>query len=250
MAYQGVFLLRAIQNQFQAARHRLTRRNEWRSALWGPAEGCTVSWRRATAGTPGAGLKRVALGAPGSQAKPYEGRALSRLGAASQQGGRARDRARPHPEALDPRGARGRGAAASLRDAGATHRHAVPGEPAGGPAAPRLPRMRAPSRAGPHGAGAPVAGNPLHLLPPLRSGTPISIRARPREAALRPAQWPVTLHVGKGGATEAVVQELKERVRRRRVVKARLLPNLEGFESLGEFCMDLARRSGVRLFEV
>lgn len=57
-----------------------------------------------------------------------------------------------------------------------------------------------------------------------------------------------TVHVGKEGVTEALVQEIERQIKTRKVVKVRILTSLEGDRR--RLAEDLARRSESVLIEV
>lgn len=59
-----------------------------------------------------------------------------------------------------------------------------------------------------------------------------------------------TLQVGHGGATDAIVAELREQVKRRKVVKAKRLRSADVAGAEKEFWSALAQKAGVRLLEV
>ncbi len=58
---------------------------------------------------------------------------------------------------------------------------------------------------------------------------------------------PVTLHVGKNGITEALIDELKEQIRTKRIVKVKMLRSSGDRKKLGA---ELAERTGAELVEV
>lgn len=64
------------------------------------------------------------------------------------------------------------------------------------------------------------------------------------------SQLPVTLQMGKQGLTESLVVELREQVRRRKVVRARLLKTAREIGGAQNLAAEWAERSGVRLIEV
>ncbi len=61
-------------------------------------------------------------------------------------------------------------------------------------------------------------------------------RAKAKEAQ----KIDVTVHVGKGGVTDALLEELNAQLRNRKLVKVRLLPSSEGgkemAEAIGDAC--------------
>lgn len=59
-----------------------------------------------------------------------------------------------------------------------------------------------------------------------------------------------TLRIGQRGATDTVVAEVREQIRRKKIIKVKRLKTtaIEGSEK--EFWQDLAKRAGVRLLEV
>ena len=61
---------------------------------------------------------------------------------------------------------------------------------------------------------------------------------------------PVTVQLGHEGATDAIVVELREQVKRRKVVKAKHLRTTETGASEKEFWQALAARANVRLLDV
>lgn len=67
---------------------------------------------------------------------------------------------------------------------------------------------------------------------------------------MKPSQVESTLHLGKGGATEAWIQELREQARRRKLVKVRLLRNSKEGKTPKDIAEVLARRSGLDLVDV
>lgn len=58
---------------------------------------------------------------------------------------------------------------------------------------------------------------------------------------------PVTLHVGKNGITYSLIEELREQIRTKRVVKVKMLRSSGGRK---EVAAELAERTGAELVEV
>lgn len=57
-----------------------------------------------------------------------------------------------------------------------------------------------------------------------------------------------TIHVGKDGVTEGLIEEVKLQIRKNKLVKIRLLPSAEG--SRDEISSDIASKSSSRLVEI
>ncbi|MDD1769902.1 MAG: YhbY family RNA-binding protein [Methanomassiliicoccales archaeon] len=57
-----------------------------------------------------------------------------------------------------------------------------------------------------------------------------------------------TVHVGKGGLTDSIVEEVKNQVKKNKLVKVRLLASSS--QEKHELAEELATRAGVRLLEV
>jgi RNA-binding protein len=57
-----------------------------------------------------------------------------------------------------------------------------------------------------------------------------------------------TVHVGKEGVTDTLIEEIEKQVKTRKVVKVRLLPSVE--EERKQVAAELAERSGSVLIEV
>lgn len=67
---------------------------------------------------------------------------------------------------------------------------------------------------------------------------------------MTPSQLPVTLQLGKDGATEAFLAELREQVRRRKVVKVRLLKTAREAGSRRALADGIAQTLGIRVVDV
>jgi len=58
---------------------------------------------------------------------------------------------------------------------------------------------------------------------------------------------PVTLHVGKSGITDSLIEELKEQIRRKKLVKVRML-RTSG--NRADVAAELAEKAGAEIVEV
>ena len=69
-----------------------------------------------------------------------------------------------------------------------------------------------------------------------------------KELIKRGAQLKPTIHVGKGGITEGIIEELKKQVKERQLVKVKILPSSE--RGREEVAQELAERGDVHLVEL
>lgn len=69
-----------------------------------------------------------------------------------------------------------------------------------------------------------------------------------RELKRRGGGLKPTIHVGKDGVTEGLIEEVKLQIKKNKLVKVRLLPSAEG--SREEISRDIASKSGSRLVEI
>lgn len=67
------------------------------------------------------------------------------------------------------------------------------------------------------------------------------------KAGIAPSQIQATLQLGKAGATDEWVEELRQQVEKHKVVKVRLLRSAVPESGMKAFTEELARRSGTRL---
>ncbi len=57
-----------------------------------------------------------------------------------------------------------------------------------------------------------------------------------------------TVHIGKGGLTDSVIEEVKNQIKKNKLVKVKVLPSSS--QEKHELAEQLAARAGVRLIEV
>lgn len=67
---------------------------------------------------------------------------------------------------------------------------------------------------------------------------------------MKEALLPVTLHVGREGLTDALVQETRAQLRKRTVIKARRVSTGSDGRTPEEFWADLAHRTDARVLDV
>lgn len=65
-----------------------------------------------------------------------------------------------------------------------------------------------------------------------------------------PSQIDATLQLGKDGVTDLWLEELREQLKKRKLVKVRLLKTTKGEKSSKEIAAEIAERSGARIVDV